>query len=131
AAAPRPSAAHPSGSWPPARGFRRTPPGRRPAPARRSPRAAVCSPPPARRPRAGVPPRWRPWRCGREPLLRLGRDRTERVLRRNGSSALAKAAATLRRRAGERKPPSALPALLAFTDPARTPDLPALAAGLP
>lgn len=52
-------------------------------------------------------------------------------MRRNGSSALAKAAATLRRRAGERKPPSALPALLAFTDPARTPDLPALAAGLP
>lgn len=52
-------------------------------------------------------------------------------MRSGGSSELAKAAATLRRRGGAGKPPARLPALLAFTDPARTPDPVALAAALP
>ncbi|MCC7266848.1 MAG: thiamine phosphate synthase [Caulobacteraceae bacterium] len=44
---------------------------------------------------------------------------------------MAKTAATLRRRAAGRNPPRALPAIWALTDPARTADPVALAAGLP
>lgn len=44
---------------------------------------------------------------------------------------MTRTAAALRRRAAGGKPPSGLPALLVFTDPARTPDLEALARRTP